>query len=280
MKAKYDFSGTQKIYIFAEKSILKTHRYFVHLAYKGTHYHGWQIQPNAVTLQQVLNEAFSTILREQINLIGAGRTDAGVHASSFYAHFDLSGKSIEDPSHLKFKLNCYLPKDITIYSIFPVHNKAHSRFDATARTYRYFITTVKDPFRTEIAYHLFKKVSVETMNEACKILFQYKDFTSFSKSNTQTKTNLCEIYKAEWTQTGSDLTFEIRANRFLRNMVRAIVGTMINIGEKKLTLENFKTIIESKDRSRAGYSIPANGLFLTSIDYPSTIYKLAKEQEF
>ncbi len=248
-------------------------RYFIHLAFKGTNYHGWQVQPNAVSVQQTLNEALSVILKEEINVIGAGRTDAGVHASSFYGHFDISKQTQPDLNHLVFKLNCYLPRDIAIFNIFPVESTNHSRFDATARTYKYFISTGKDPFNTETSYYLFKKVNVEKMNEACSFLFNYKDFTSFSKRSTETKTNLCDIYKAEWIQKGDRLTFKIEANRFLRNMVRAIVGTMIATGEGKLSTDDFKHIIEGKDRTMAGYSIPANGLFLTDIQYPPSIFK-------
>ncbi|MGM0497547.1 MAG: tRNA pseudouridine(38-40) synthase TruA [Bacteroidota bacterium] len=246
-------------------------RFFIHLAYKGTNYHGWQIQPNAVTIQQTLNEALSVILREEINLVGAGRTDAGVHASSFFAHFDLKPRKDLDINHLVFKLNCYLPRDIAIYNIYPVHGKAHARFDATSRTYQYYIFTRKDPFNTDTSYFLFKEVNVEKMNEACSLLQKYKDFTSFSKRSTETKTNLCDIYRVEWIKKGSKLIFTIEANRFLRNMVRALVGTMLEIGEGKLSLEEFTQIIEKKDRTLVGYSIPANGLFLTEIQYPKTI---------
>ena len=246
-------------------------RYFIHLAYNGTNYHGWQIQPNAITIQQTLNEALNVILRENVNLVGAGRTDAGVHASSFYAHFDLTSKQSVDIDHLVFKLNCYLPRDIAIYNILPVPGKAHARFDATSRTYNYYIFTRKNPFNTDTSYFLFKKVNVERMNEACSLLMNYKDFTSFSKRSTETKTNLCDIYRAEWIKKGNKLTFTIEANRFLRNMVRALVGTMIEIGEGKLSPGEFTEIIEGKDRTLARYSIPANGLFLTDIQYPKSV---------
>lgn len=248
-------------------------RYFIHLAYKGTNYHGWQIQPNAISVQQTLNEALSVILREEINVIGAGRTDAGVHASSFYGHFDINNQTIPDLNHLVFKLNCYLPRDIAVFKVFQADNTSHSRFDATARTYKYFITTRKDPFQTDTSYYLFKKVNVEKMNEASSILFNYKDFTSFSKKSTDAKTNLCDIYRAEWQQKRNQLTFIIEANRFLRNMVRSIVGTMIEIGEGKLSTDDFRRIIEGRDRTLAGYSIPANGLFLTDIQYPKSVFK-------
>ena len=252
----------------------KYQRYFVHLAYKGTNYHGWQIQPNAVTIQQTLNEALSVILRENINLIGAGRTDAGVHASSFYAHFDLNAEQNIDTNHLVFKLNCYLPRDIAIYNIYPVSDNAHARFDAISRTYQYYMFTRKNPFNPDTSYFLFKRVNVEKMNEACSLLKKYNDFTSFSKRSTETKSNLCDIYRAEWIKKGDKLTFIIAANRFLRNMVRALVGTMIEIGEEKLSLEDFTDIIEGQDRSLASYSIPANGLFLTDIQYPKSVLNI------
>ena len=258
-------------YNFAEMETNEYQRYFIHLAYKGTNYHGWQIQPNAVTIQQTLNEALSIILRKDINLVGAGRTDAGVHASSFYAHFDLNHEQSIDINHLVFKLNSYLPNDIAIYNVYPVSSNAHARFDATSRTYKYYMFTRKNPFNTDISYFLFKKVNVEKMNEACSILKYYKDFTSFSKRSTETKTNLCDIYRAEWNKKGYELIFTIEANRFLRNMVRAIVGTMIEIGEGKLTLEEFTNIIEGQDRTLARYSIPADGLFLSDIQYPNSL---------
>ena len=249
-------------------------RYFIHLAYKGTHYHGWQIQPNATTVQETLNHALSTILREEINVIGAGRTDTGVHASSFYAHIDIE-EQIKDIHKLVFKLNTFLPPDIAVYKINPVRPNAHARFDALSRTYKYHITLEKNPFLREYAYYLYQNVDIVKMNKACSLLFNYKDFTSFSKSNTQTKTNLCDIYSAHWeTEKPQQLVFTIKANRFLRNMVRAIVGTLLEIGQDKLTVEEFKDIIESRDRSKAGYSMPANGLFLVNIDYPQDIYAI------
>ncbi len=243
-------------------------RYFIQLAYKGTHYHGWQVQPNAVTIQQVLNQALSTVLREDIHVVGAGRTDAGVHASCYWAHFDYSGK-LEEPGHIIFRLNRFLPDDIAIYGLYEVPPNAHARYDALSRTYQYQITTIKDPFKREYAYHLFWEVDMEGMNEAAKVLYRYQDFSSFSKSNTQNKTNLCEVYRAEWQRAGHMLIFTIQANRFLRNMVRAIVGTLLETGRGRLSPEGMQKIIESRNRSQAGYSVPANGLFLTHIQYPA-----------
>ena len=242
-------------------------RHFLKLAFKGTNYHGWQIQPNALTVQETLNQALSTVLREDIHVVGAGRTDTGVHASCFWAHFDLS-VPIAEPEKIRFRLNRFLPDDIAVYGIWPVHEKAHARFDALSRTYQYQITRVKDPFKREFAYCFFFDLEVKKMNEACSVLFEYQDFSSFSKSNTQTKTNLCEIYQAEWKEQGHMLIFTIQANRFLRNMVRAITGTMLDIGQGKLRVEDFRSIIERKNRSEAGYSVPPNGLFLTHIQYP------------
>lgn len=224
-----------------------------------------------------MNNALSTILRENINVIGAGRTDTGVHASCFYAHFDLQNAEITDIDHLIFKLNNFLPKDIAVYDLFPVNPKAHSRFNAVSRTYKYFITKRKNPFKTEFSYYLYFTVDVEKMNKACEILFEYKDFTSFSKTQTQVKTNLCDIYKAEWVEREDEIIFTIQANRFLRNMVRAIVGTMLDIGRCKIDLNDFRNIIESKNRSKAGYSVPPNGLFLTDIVYPGELLNKAKE---
>ena len=247
-------------------------RYFIRLAFKGTKYHGWQIQANAVTIQEILNEALSTILREDVNVAGAGRTDTGVHASCFYAHFDLHSSVISETQNTIFRLNRFLPDDIAVYKIFPVKENAHARYDATSRTYQYHITTIKDPFKREFAYYCFWQLNVEKMNKACNFLFDYKDFTSFSKSKTQVKTNFCEIYQAEWTKEKHLLIFTVKANRFLRNMVRAIVGTMLDIGQEKIEPEKIKDIIESKNRSNAGYSVPPNGLFLTHIGYPDEIF--------
>lgn len=242
-------------------------RYFVELAYKGSNYHGWQIQPNAMTVQERLGSAFSTILRETIQLIGAGRTDTGVHARHFVAHFDIERDF--DAKTLIRRLNSFLPSDIAICNIYPVKNDAHSRFDATARTYKYFISTIKNPFNFEFAYFYRYPLDIEAMNRAAEILFEYNDFTSFAKLHTDTKTNLCEIKYAKWKRLNHDLIFTITADRFLRNMVRAIVGTMIDIGKGNISDLQFRDIIEAKDRSGAGSSAPPQGLFLENIEYPS-----------
>ncbi len=247
-------------------------RYFIKLAYKGSNYHGWQLQGNTSTIQLEINNALSTILSEEINIIGCGRTDTGVHARNFYAHFNLE-KEINkvDIQKLIFKLNSFLSKDIVILEIFTVHPEAHARFDAISRTYQYFISKRKDPFAQDISYHLFGDIDVELMNKGAKLLFDYSDFTSFSKSNTQVKTNICKITKAEWIENENQIIFTISADRFLRNMVRAIVGTLIDLGMKKISLNDVKKIIESKNRSNAGYSVPAKGLFLTKVIYPKNL---------
>lgn len=242
-------------------------RYFIHLAYDGTAYHGWQIQPNGNSVQEELNRALSVLLRETVEVTGAGRTDAGVHARMMVAHFDCG--TTFDAGFLTDKLNRLLPPDIRIYGIRPVHDGAHARFDATSRTYQYFVTTAKPLYNRGYVCRLYREPDYRLMNEAASILFEYEDFTSFSKLHTDVKTNNCRIMKAEWTQVdGETWVFTIRADRFLRNMVRAIVGTLIEVGRHKLTLEGFRRVIEQKDRCKAGSSVPGCALFLTDITYP------------
>lgn len=241
-------------------------RYFIEFSYNGKAYHGWQYQPNAISVQQVLEEALTKLLRAKISVMGAGRTDAGVHAAQMFAHFDIEESF--DIDLIVFKLNCFLPKDIAIHSIFEVNPKAHARFNAISRTYDYRISTKKNVFTSDFAYHIFFPLDIEKMNEACKILFHYKDFQCFSKSNTDVKTYYCDIKEAFWKFENDELIFTITANRFLRNMVRAIVGTMVEIGLGKIEVEQLHEIIQSKDRSEAGYSVPAQGLYLMKIVYP------------
>lgn len=241
-------------------------RYFIKLAYNGTPYNGWQIQPNAPSVQETLNKAFSVLLHSEISLMGAGRTDTGVHAREMYAHFDFDATF--DTQKLVYKLNSFLPKDIVIYAIFSVADEAHCRFDATKRTYEYHINTFKDAFLQEQSWYLNQKLDVDLMNEAAKLLLQHTNFQSFSKVNTDVNTFDCTIFEAHWTQKDNKLIFTISANRFLRNMVRSIVGTLVNIGLHKINLDNFKSIIESKNREKAGFSVPAHGLYLTKIEYP------------
>ena len=241
-------------------------RYFIHLAYNGTRFHGWQIQPNATSVQENLNKAFSVLLQTEINLMGAGRTDTGVHAREMYAHFD-SDNSF-DITTLVHKLNSFLPKDIVIYDIIPVHDDAHSRFDATKRTYEYHIHQFKNPFIDELSWYFHQPLDIDLMNQASQLLFNYTDFECFSKVNTDVNTFDCTIFEAYWKRGQNDqLVFTISANRFLRNMVRSIVGTLINVGLHKITLDDFTKIIESKSREKAGFSVPAHGLYLTKIEY-------------
>jgi tRNA pseudouridine38-40 synthase len=246
-------------------------RYFIKLAYKGTHYHGWQSQPNASSVQETLGKAVSVVLNSEVNLMGAGRTDTGVHAKEMYAHFDF--ETPFDTENIVHKLNSYLPKDIVVYAIIPVSSEAHARFDATKRTYEYHINSFKDAFIQDESWYFHQSLDVDLMNEAAQLLFNYTDFQCFSKVNTDVNTFDCTIFEAQWTQStdkheNDKLVFTISANRFLRNMVRAIVGTLVNVGMHKISLEDFETIIKSKNREKAGFSVPAHGLFLTKIEYP------------
>jgi len=240
-------------------------RYFIELSYKGTNYHGWQIQPDASSVQEEITKALATILQEKILLVGAGRTDAGVHASQMFAHVDTVKKLSNNYVH---KLNAILPNDIVIKSIKEVSDDTHARFDAVSRTYEYRILLGRDPFLLETTWQLHQKnLQIEKMNEAANLLFKYEDFESFSKVKTDVNTFNCTIMKAVWTLEDKHLIFHIKANRFLRNMVRAIVGTLIEVGLGKKTVEDFRKIIESKKRSEAGLSVPAKGLFLTEVCY-------------
>jgi tRNA pseudouridine38-40 synthase len=264
-------------------------RYFIELSYDGTHYHGWQIQQNAVSVQEVLNEKLSVILRQPIETTGCGRTDTGVHAKEFFAHFDVVGFIDDsslfiakqngngyDPSTMNHEpktvrsLNSILPKDIAIKNIVPVAAGAHARFDATLRSYEYHIHFNKDPFKNGYSWELRDRPDIELMNIAASIIMEYTDFGCFSKSNTQVKTNICKIKKARWETLGDGIVFKISADRFLRNMVRAIVGTLIMVGKHEIEPDAVRAIIESKNRSNAGTSVPACGLYLTEIKYPLT----------
>lgn len=247
-------------------------RYFIYLAYDGTNYHGWQIQPNGVSVQECLMKALSTFLRVNVEVVGAGRTDAGVHASLMVAHFD--GKEDLDTITVAEKLNRLLPPDISVFQIRKVIPQAHARFDALSRTYKYYITTVKYPFNRHLKYRIYGNLDFEAMNEAANILFDYTDFTSFSKLHTDVKTNNCRIMQAEWTcEDKNNWVFTIKADRFLRNMVRAIVGTLIEVGRGKLSVEGFRKVIEKKNRGMAGSSVPGHALFLVDVEYPDEIFK-------
>lgn len=240
-------------------------RYFIEISYKGTNYHGWQIQPEAISIQEEINKAISTILQEKVEVVGAGRTDSGVHAEQMFAHFD-SSVSV-DNNHLH-KFNAILPDDIVLKKCFLVHNDAHARFDAIERSYEYRIYLGRNPFLLETTWQFYHQApDVKKMNEAANILMDYTDFECFSKVKTDVKTFKCKISKAFWKQEGNHLIFCISADRFLRNMVRAIVGTLLEVGFEKIDLAQFKSIIESKKRSKAGASVPAKGLFLTGVKY-------------
>jgi len=275
-------------------------RYFIHMAYDGTAYHGWQVQPGSITVQEMIQHALSTLLRREISVTGAGRTDTGVHASFFMAHFDLPPQEDdpagtkgnippdpEDPSiaadspapgptkqfdpadeQFVFRLNRFLPEDIVVYRIHEVPGDMHARFSATYRTYHYHISTVKPLFTRRYSHYLYGRLDLEAIAQCCDMILKANDFTSFSKLHTDVKTNNCNVTVARWERQDSGYLFEIRADRFLRNMVRSLAGTLIDVGQGKLTPGDFRDILEARDRSRAGQSAPAAGLFLVDIGYP------------
>nr|WP_299342008.1 tRNA pseudouridine(38-40) synthase TruA [Allomuricauda sp.] len=245
-------------------------RYFIRFSYLGKAYHGWQKQPNAISVQEVLENALSTILRTSIEIVGAGRTDTGVHAREMYAHFDF--ETIQDKGQLIQRLNSLLPQDIAIQEILSAAGTAHARFDATERTYEYWVIQRKNPFYADFAHCVWQELHVQKMNEAAAFLLNHTDFECFSKSNTDVKTFICDVRKAVWSQNDDKLVFTISADRFLRNMVRAIVGTLLEVGLGKRNPEEINKIIESKSRSKAGVSVPAKGLYLTRILYPKSIF--------
>ncbi|MEA2043747.1 MAG: tRNA pseudouridine(38-40) synthase TruA [Bacteroidota bacterium] len=244
-------------------------RYFAELSYKGTNYHGWQIQPNADTVQETLEHAFSTLLQEKIAVVGAGRTDTGVHAQFYVAHFDITIE-IKDTQNLIFKLNSFLPSDIAIYKLYRVDEKMHARFSALRRSYEYRIARRKLPFAQDYSHYIYGDLDTESMRHAAEIILQYEDFTSFSKLHTDTKNNLCQIFSLTVEEIDNILIIQITANRFLRNMVRAIAGTLIDVGMGKFPASELKSIIEGKNRALSGASAPAKGLFLTNIEYPGS----------
>jgi tRNA pseudouridine38-40 synthase len=247
-------------------------RYFIFISYKGSSYHGWQVQPNSITVQKILDNALSTVLEEAISTTGAGRTDTGVHAMVFCAHFESEKAQLGDKRATVSGLNRFLPKDISVSRIVKVHPDAHARFSAISRTYRYYISKTKNPFREDSSWFINWEIDLNAMNEACNFLIKHFDFTSFSKLHTDVKTNVCRIFSAKWEESDDQLIFTIKADRFLRNMVRAIVGTMVDIGRGKLSPLDFEYIILAKDRCRAGKSAPAKGLFLVDIEYPAEIF--------
>ncbi len=244
-------------------------RYLIKLAYKGTAYHGWQIQKGAHTVQAEVNEKLSLLLGGEINVTGCGRTDAGVHAREFYAHFDIPEKSekILKSMDAVYRLNSFLPPDIAIYSLKKVADGFNARFDAKKRTYSYYISRRKNPFLQDTSYLYTGELNINAMQKGASIFLEYDDFTSFSKLHTQTKTNICKIFSAGWDVKDNLLVFTVSADRFLRNMVRAMVGTLLEAGKNKITVDDIKKIIESKNRSNAGFSVPAHGLFLEKVEY-------------
>ena len=244
-------------------------RYFIELSYVGTPFVGWQRQPAGDSVQSCLEDALSILFSKSLSIVGAGRTDAGVHAHQLYAHVDLDEHIDQD---LTFRLNKLLPKEIAVNNIVTVSQDAHARFDAVSRIYRYLINKQKNPFLQKRSYHFAKPLDLDLMNQAAKILIDNEDFKCFSKSRTDVKTYVCDIQEAYWQQNGSELVFYIKANRFLRNMVRAIVGTLIEVGLRKINISDFEGILASRDRSKAGYSVPAHGLYLEKVNYPKHIF--------
>lgn len=246
-------------------------RYFIEFSYFGKAYHGWQRQPNAISVQQVLEEALSTLMRTSIALVGAGRTDTGVHAKQMFAHFD--GDQLVDLKDLAHRLNSFLPVDISVSDIFEVKADAHARFDAIERSYAYWVVQEKNPFYHDTAHYVHLPLHLDHMNESAALLMQYDDFACFSKSNTDVKTFICNVKEAIWVREDEKLVFKITADRFLRNMVRAIVGTLLDVGLGKMEPSKIHDVIASKNRSEAGVSVPAKGLYLTEVLYPDTIFK-------
>jgi tRNA pseudouridine38-40 synthase len=240
-------------------------RSLIELAFKGTAYHGWQIQKNAHSVQSELQNVLSTILNEPIETVGCGRTDSGVHARQFFAHFD--SKTPLD-KHLLSRINSMLPPDIAVKGFREVGDDFSARYDARKRSYEYHILHFKDPFRKEFSCFMTARPDIEKMNGAALILFEFEDFSAFSKSNTQVNHNNCTIHEALWVKENDELVFYITANRFLRNMVRAIVGTLLRVGKGEISADDFRKVIESKSRVNAGTSVPAAGLFLTRVEYP------------
>ena len=251
-------------------------RYFIELSYDGAAYCGWQRQPDAPSVQQTLEKALSTLLRVPTEVVGAGRTDTGVNASYYVAHFDVQ-EPVKDCAQLVYKLNLILPKDIAIKAVKAVRAEAHARFDAREREYTYFISQRKNPFRRFSAWQYYVPLDMEKMNQAAEVLLRYDDFTSFAKLNSNNKTNICRVVKAEWQRAEEDpdvMIFTIRADRFLRNMIRAIVGTLVDVGRGRYTVEDFERIVASRDLSLSSAGAPAEGLFLSDVKYDAEIYEL------
>ncbi|MCD4734743.1 MAG: tRNA pseudouridine(38-40) synthase TruA [Bacteroidales bacterium] len=247
-------------------------RYFLRLAFNGENYHGWQIQQNALTVQEKINNAISAILKTKINVVGCGRTDTGVHARQFHVHFDTSKEIHSEKEIFLRQMNGILPNDIVIYDLIPVKQDASARFDAVSRTYRYYISREKDPFSLKTSWFYHAAFNIDLMNAGANQLKNTRDFTSFSKVDTEVKTFICKLSRAEFKESGHLLVFTITADRFLRNMVRAIVGTLAELGRGSIDLVKLEEIIAGKNRSKAGYSVPAKGLFLEEVKYPADIF--------
>ena len=252
-------------------------RYFFEIAYHGKNYAGWQSQANAVGIQAVIEDALTKILRTPVKIVGSGRTDTGVHCKQQFFHTDL--ELISDPQFLIAKLNSFLPADLAIKSLRPVKEDSSARYSATERSYQYLITLKKNPFLQGLALHYFKALDIKTMNKAASLLVGVHDFTSFSKVKTDVNHFLCGIKSAKWVEEGDCLMFNITANRFLRGMVRAIVGTLLEVGSGKISIDEFKNIIESKDRKRAGANVAPHGLYLVSVKYPASIFMKSKKKK-
>ena len=249
-------------------------RYFLYCSYNGARYCGWQIQPNGLAVQAVLRDALRTLLRDPtLEVTGAGRTDAGVHAKKMVAHLDAELANTS-PEELIYRLNRFLPADISVSRLREVRSEAHARFDATARLYEYHTVLHKDVFKGNLAARLHKTPDFIGMNRAAQLLLGRKDFTSFSKEHTDTRTNICTVTRAEWQKTGDEWVFFIEADRFLRNMVRAIVGTLFEVGRGKRSVEEFAAVISAKNRAEAGSSAPAQGLFLADVIYPQSLFEV------
>jgi len=247
-------------------------RYFFEIAYLGTNYHGWQIQPNAITVQEVVNQSISKILKQDVNVSGSGRTDTGVHCKQQFFHADIETTLSTDD--LCYKLNSLLPYDISISKIAPVNSDAHARFDAISRSYQYHISTRKDPFRKELSYYFSKPLNIQNMNDAAALLCgEEVDYEAFSRIKTSVNNFICTVSKAYWEQKDESLVFHITANRFLRGMVRAIVGTLLDVGEGRTAVNDISEIIASRDRQKAGRAAPAHGLYLSKVIYPENVYK-------
>lgn len=249
------------------------YRYFLRIAYNGKNYHGWQLQLNAITVQQLIDDALKTLTGKAIETTGCGRTDTGVHAATFFLHFDLE-EEIVDRDNFVHKLNAISPRDISVYEIYAVNESAHARFDATSRTYKYYIHQDTNPFVNEFSYYFPRMLNIDLILKACKLIESKHDFASFCKVGGQQFTTLCKIQSAKWSKIDNEFAqcrqfvFEITADRFLRNMVRALVGTLLDIGIEKISIEDLENIFSKQDRSYAGSSVPAHGLFLTDVKYP------------